>query len=262
MKKKNKIALTVIIMLVVFLPSGILQRNYAVPIVMYHSIRPNAPPGDRLAVSPETFEKQMRFLKENNYRVVTLGELARMLKLKKKIPARTIALTFDDGYKDNFTYAFPILKKYGLPATVFVIVQEIGRPQNDRLSWSQIEEMALSGLIEIGSHTIGPEPLINIKSDEELRRQISDSRKLLEAKLQRPVRTFSYPEGRFNDKIKNMVIEAGYESAVATNPGKKFSNRDIFALKRIRISENSRNMFVFWVETSGYYNFMREHRHK
>jgi len=119
-----------------------------------------------------------------------------------------------------------------------------------------------SGLIHFGSHTLGPEPLINIKSGQEIKKQIFDSKKILEEKLGRRVDMFSYPEGLFNEKIKQLVKDAGYKLAVATNPGKKFANDDIFALKRLRISANADNLFVYWIETSGYYNFMREHRHK
>jgi len=227
---------------------------------MYHSVNPDALPENRLAVSPETFQRQMRFLKEHRYNVLSLESLAPLIKEKKKIPARTLAITFDDGYKDNYKYAFPILKKYSLPATIFVIINEIGRA--DRLSWDELKAMRDSGIFTIGSHTMGPEPLVNISFPEEVKKEIFNSKKILEERLGREVNVFSYPEGRFNDRIRQLVIDAGYISAVATNPGKKFANNDIFALKRLRISENAGNLFVFWVETSGFYNFMREHRHK
>lgn len=246
----------------VFLFIVTLKANYVAPILMYHSINPQAIAGRMLTVSPETFERQMRFLKTRRYKVLPLGELAGLIKDKKKIPAGTLAITLDDGYKDNYIYAFPVLKKYNLPAAVFIIVNEVARPQNDRLSWEEIKEMQSSGLITFGSHTLGPEPLINIKSEDELKRQIRESKKILEEKLGRPVNLFSYPEGRFNEKIKKLVIDAGYKAAAATNPGKKFANDDAFALKRLRISENAANPFVFWVETSGFYNFLREHRRK
>ena len=119
-----------------------------------------------------------------------------------------------------------------------------------------------SGIITFGSHTLGPEPLINIKSEQDLKKQVFDSKKILEEKLGRPISAFSYPEGRFNNRIKQLVMTAGYKLAVATNPGRKFSSDDIFALKRLRISANSNSLFIFWIETSGYYNFIREHRHK
>jgi len=246
------------------------QQQYVTPIIMYHSILPQANPENRLAVSLESFERQMRFLREHKYNVLPLKELVFLIKEKKVIPPRTIAITFDDGYKDNFTHAFSILKKYRIPATVFIIVKEVGRMQQDRLSWGQIREMQACGLVTIGSHAMGPDPLTNIyKSNPSkynleayFKEQVYDSRKILEEQLQRPVDLFSYPEGRFNEDIRRRVISAGYKAAVATNPGKKYPSRDVFALKRLRISSACDNLLVFWIETSGYYNFIREHRHK
>jgi len=243
-----------------------LQRNYVFPILMYHQVLPDPDPRYKLAVSVRSFERQMEFLHDRHYNVITVEELAGILKKKQPVPKHSVAITFDDGYIDNYVYAFPILKKYGLKATMFIITNEVGRINSagnrDRLSWEEILEMQASGLIAIGSHCLGPDPLTKIGSEEGLRRQIFDSRKVLEHKLGRAVNIFSYPEGRFNDKIKELVIEAGYTAAVATNPGKKNPNDDIYALKRLRISSSSNNMFVFWFEISGYYNFMRERRHK
>ncbi|MFH1269456.1 MAG: polysaccharide deacetylase family protein [Candidatus Omnitrophota bacterium] len=238
----------------------LVSGRYAAPIAMYHSVNPGALPQNRLAVTPETFERQMRFLKENNYNVLPLGSLATLIKEGRRVPHKSVSITFDDGYKDNYTYAFPILRKYNLPATMFIIVNEVGRA--DRLSWEEIRQMRDSGIITFGSHALGPEPLTNIRSEEELKRQVFDSKRILEQKLGRSVNIFSYPEGRFNDQIKQLVMAAGYGAAAATNPGKEFPDNDIFALKRLRISSNAHNLFVFWVETGGYYNFMREHRHK
>ncbi len=261
-KRKALISLfSVVILLSSFLVSFI-QGKYVVPIVMYHSVDPNAKPENRLAVTLKTFERQMHFLKNRNYNVLPLESVATLIKERKKIPPKTIAITFDDGYKDNYIYAFSVLKKYDFPATIFLIVNEIGRQENDRLNWKEIKEMQDSGLVTFGSHTLSHPLLTDIKSEDDLKKDIFSSKKILEEKLGRKVNAFSYPGGRFNDKIKQLVITAGYKLAVATNPGKKFADDDIFALKRLRISENCNNLFVFWVETSGYYNFMREHRHK
>jgi len=240
----------------------VLYFNYVPPILMYHSITPDVAAGTMLAVTAETFEKQMSFLARHRYNVISVEELAGLIRSKQKIPRNTVALTFDDGYKDNFTYAFPILKKYGLTATFFVIVQEVGRLQQDRVSWDQIREMHTSKVFSIGSHCIGPEPLINLKSVQEVKYQIVDSKKILQQRLGSPVSVFSYPEGHFTEAIRQVVIDAGYQAAVATNPGKGYPHEDIFALKRIRISENAKNMFVYWFESSGYYTFLKERRHK
>ncbi len=238
------------------------KSKYVVPIIMYHSVTFEDPGNNRLAVSARTFDRQMEFLKKHHYNVVTIAELADLIKNKKRIPAKTIAITLDDGYKNNYTYAFPILKKYGIKATAFIIIQEVGRAENDRLDWEEIGEMKESGLVLFGSHTIGPEPLVKIKSEAEVKRQIFESKAMLEERLKERVEVLSYPEGMFDQKIRQLVIDAGYKSAVATNPGKHYPDNDIFALKRLRISENAANLFVFWVETSGFYTFMKEHRKK
>lgn len=234
------------------------QRHYVVPIIMYHYVHPHFDARDKLTVTPQAFQRQMRYLKINHYNVMPLEALADLIREKKIIHPRTIAITFDDGVKDCFTYVFPILKRYKIPATMFIIIDEVGRMQNDRLSWDEIKIMQDSGLVTFGSHCLGPEPLINIKSEPELRRQIFDSKTVLEEKLARKVNLFSYPEGFFNDKIKQLVKDAGYKVAVSTLPGKKYPNDDCLALKRLRISSNSDNLAVFWFETAGIYTFIRE----
>ena len=259
-RQKRLIGVLSVIALVFILAAGFIRQQYLLPIAMYHSVAVVVPEGNRLSVSVKTFERQMEFLKKHKYNVISLEEAGDLIKNKKKIPARTLVLTFDDGYKDNYTYAFPILKKYNLPATVFIIVNEVGRP--DRLSWDQLKEMQDSGLITFGSHTLGHFFLDSLKDNEQLLKEISDSRKILQEKLGKPVNTFSYPMGRFNPRVREFTVNAGYKVAVCTNPGKKISNNDIFALKRLRISENAGNLFVFWAETTGYYNLIRENRHK
>ncbi|MBP7216043.1 MAG: polysaccharide deacetylase family protein [Candidatus Omnitrophica bacterium] len=236
-----------------------LKKIYVAPIAMYHSINPVQNPHIKgLIVHPRSFERQMKFLKQHKYNVIALEELVRLIKEKRSIPARTLVLTFDDGYKDNYTYAFPILKKYGLPATIFVIINEIGRA--DRLSWEEIKQMQASGLITIGSHSLGPDPLIKVTPFEKLKSEIVDSKKILEERLGKSVTLFSYPEGMFTPEIRQIVQDAGYFAAVATSPGRKFPNDDIFALKRLRIAYTSDNLFVFWFETTGLYTHLKERK--
>lgn len=235
------------------------SRRYVLPILMYHSIV-EGPVTRMIEVSVDTFRSQMRFLKRHNYNVLPLEEAAGLIRDKKKIPAKTVIITFDDGYKNFYTNAFKALKEYKLPAAMFIITNEIGRPEGDRLSWDEIKIMRDSGLVSFGSHCLGPEPLVNIKAQGIVRKEIFESKKLLEEKLGRPVELFSYPEGKFDAAIKKLVIDAGYSAAAATSPGADYPNDDVFALKRLRISENARNMFIFAVEASGYYTFMKEYK--
>jgi len=261
-KARRLIAVFAVLSIAVILLFNFLRGQYVLPILMYHSVTLLAQKPNALALKPDTFERQMRFLKTHHYRVIPLEQAVELVKEKKKIPPKTVVLTFDDGYQDNYFYAFSVLKKYQFPATFFIIIDEVGRAQDDRLSWKQIKEMQDSGLAIFGSHALGPDPLIKIKSAAELERQVSLSRKILAEKLGREVQFFSYPEGMFNEKIREAVINAGYLAAVATSPGKNYPDDDIFALKRLRISENSANLFVFAVESSGYYTFMKEAKRK
>ncbi|MDD2679413.1 MAG: polysaccharide deacetylase family protein [Candidatus Omnitrophica bacterium] len=262
-KRKRLVLLGLVIIAVIFSCAAFLRSHYSVPILMYHSVSPEPNPYMKLlTVKPETFRRQMRFLKERHYNVVPLVEIADLIKNNKKIPPRTLAITFDDGFKDNYTYAFPMLKEYNFPATIFVVINEIGRPEQDRLSWDDIAVMQASGLITFGVHTLTHPYLPGATSQAALQKEIAGSKKILEEKLGRKADSFCYPGGRFDAKSRQAVIAAGYSVAVASNPGKRFADNDVFALKRIRISENCANLFIFWVETSGYYNFMRESKYK
>jgi peptidoglycan/xylan/chitin deacetylase (PgdA/CDA1 family) len=251
-----------VIVAVVALTGGVLyvRAKYVLPIAMYHSVQPQVPAGNRLIVSTRTFDRQMAFLKKHRYNVLSLEAAARALAGHARIPARAVVVTFDDGNEDNYIYAYPILKKYGLPATIFVIVEDIGKP--GRLTLAQIREMRASGLITFGSHSLTHPFLEQIDDPVRLHAEITGSRIQLAQLLGEPVNTFSYPCGRLSPAVRQLVQEAGYAAAVVTNPGKKCADDDVFALKRLRISENAAHMFIFWVEISGYYNVIRENRHK
>ena len=130
-------------------------------------------------MSPESFERQMRFLRERKYNIVSLEELTDLIKNKKKIPPMTVAVTFDDGYLDNYTHAYPVLKKYNIPAAIFVVINRIGKHlvNDDYMSWSQIREISESGLITIGSHSMSHPNLSEISLEEQLKEEILESKK-------------------------------------------------------------------------------------
>lgn len=232
-----------------------LRTQYVIPILMYHHIDENSKIS-KLSVAPESFQRQMEFLYKHRYNVVALEKIVDLIKRRERIPPKTLAISFDDGYKDNYTYGFPVLKKYGFPATIFVVVNHIGK--NGNLSWDEAMEMSKCG-ISIGSHGMSHSWLPDM-NEERLKNEIANSKKILESKLNKEVSLYSYPGGGFNDKVKEIVKEAGYKGACATNPGKRHPKYDPYALKRLRISKTSDNLFVFWIETSGYYTWIKEHR--
>jgi len=234
-----------------------LDSKYVVPILMYHSIDEKAAE-TKLSVLPENFARQMRFLNDRNYNVVTLKELVDIIRSKKKFPPKTVAITFDDGYENNYLEAFPVIKKYGIPITIFMVINNIGK--KGYLSLDQIKEMTASGLVAVDSHTLTHSYLPKIKDKDKLADEIYISKIEIEDMTGRRNLFFSYPLGGFNKEIRYMVKAAGYYGACATNPGGKYPRNDIYALKRIRISRTSDSMFVFWIEASGYYTFIKEIR--
>ncbi len=232
----------------------IVPYGYVVPVIMYHSIDENT--SSALSVSPKSFARQMKFLKDFGYNVISLEELIGYIRDKKPLKAKTIAITFDDGYKNNYTDAYPALKRYNLPTTIFVIVDNVGK--EGFLNWNDIKEMSLNN-ITIGSHTLKHAYLTSLDF-KSLDNELMLSKRILEEKIGKRVSVMSYPLGGFNEAVKEAVKRAGYIGACATNPGKKYPNNDIYALKRIRISKTSDNLFVFWIETSGFYTWIKEHR--
>lgn len=239
----------------------VIRSNYIVPILMYHEITDEPKDNVKLAVSPEVFEKQMKFLRDNNYNIVYVYEIARMIKDKERIPAKTVAITFDDGREDNYLNAFPILKKYSIPATIFVIVDYLNR--ETWLNYDELKSMSLAG-VDIGSHTLSHLWLSSVDDKARWKQEILGSKLALEEILGKKIKSFSYPggDGARNQIIREIARESGYEVAVATSPGRGFPNDDIYALKRVRISNSAKNLFVFWFQASGYYRFLKEKQEK
>ena len=232
------------------------RHAYVVPVLMYHAIDYNDKVS-KLSVSPESFERQMKFLHDRKYNVVGLDKIVSYLEKKERMPARTVAITFDDGFYNNYRYAYSVLKKYGLPATIFVITDKIGK--KGFLGWDEIKEMSDSGLITIGSHTMSHCWLPDA-DDRKLPKELTGSKNILEKRLGRKADFICYPLGAHDKRVETAVKEAGYRGGFATNPGRFEPSDDVFAIKRIRISRSSDNLFVFWVESSGYYTWIKEHR--
>jgi len=237
-----------------------LNAIYVPAILMYHSVGEKCRTldgyGRKLNVDTETFARQMRFLHDHNYNVIPVAVLAKKIRKHEKIPHNTIAITFDDGLENNFVNAYPILKKYGLPATIFVTTNFIGK--KNFITWENIRILQNNN-ISVESHTASHNWLPDMDAAE-LRGELLGSKKILEKNTGHKIEMLSYPLGGFNELTQKVARESGYVGAVATNPGRKSPKDDPYALKRIRISATSNNMFVFWGEISGYYTFIKEIR--
>ncbi|MDD5560550.1 MAG: polysaccharide deacetylase family protein [Candidatus Omnitrophica bacterium] len=252
MKKIAVILLALIILLGAFYFFWFIPK-YTVPILAYHSInyKEKAP-----FVSPENFTKQLEYIKKKGYEVITLDELVESIKNKKRLKRNKVVITFDDGYKDNFEYAYPILKKFGFPATVFLVTDYIG---NDKrfLNWDQVRFMSKNN-ISFGGHTKGHYYLGTVKDDKVAWEQIAGPKEAIEKEIGAPADYFCYPTGGFNARVKEIVEEAGYKGACTTNRGFARFNNDVYELKRVKISNSDAVVpFSFWAKLSGYYDLLR-----
>jgi len=223
------------------------------PILAYHRVLPQ-PGSDTPGVTPEAFERQMRILAER-WRPVPLTEIVARLEAGAPTDRRWVAVTFDDGTEDLFTHAFPILRRHNIPATIFLIVANIGAP--DGLKRDQILEMARGG-ITFGSHTLHHAYLPSVPP-EQGRREIVDSKEEME-KMGLRVDLFSYPAGGFTREVQGIVREAGYRGACTTNRGEKRFPPDRWALRRVTMHGNATTPFSIWVRCSGYYGLNRRLR--
>ena len=248
--------IVLVVGLLVFGAGVYLHGQYVPPILMYHRIDGQSATS-ALSVSPESFARQMAFL-HRHARVVPLEAVVKRI-LRDEPPERgTVAITFDDGFESVYTQAYPVLRRYGMPATIFIVTDWVGTP--GYMSWEQIRELAAHGFA-IGAHT-RTHPWLPAVDDARLQDELSGAQRLLRARIPGSAREFSYPFGAYDPTTKHAVRAAGYFSDCATNPGRYRSWRDRYALKRLRISRSSDNLFVFWVESSGYYTWIKEHRGK
>ncbi|MBW2664387.1 MAG: polysaccharide deacetylase family protein [Deltaproteobacteria bacterium] len=215
-----------------------------IPILMYHMVRETDDPKEkRYCCHPDAFKQQMAYLKRAGYQVIGLDDLTNSIKNGTTLPQKSIAITFDDGFDDNYENAFPVLKKYGFPATVFVVsrlvgrtnewMQEEGFPVRKLLGWEELKDMSENG-ITISSHTTTHASLTDMDT-ESARHEISNSKSELENALGRAVYFFAYPYGRFNEQVEKLVVEAGYLGACSTRSGFNSEHANPFALRRLEI---------------------------
>ncbi|MGP1585824.1 MAG: polysaccharide deacetylase family protein [Schwartzia sp. (in: firmicutes)] len=187
-----------------------------------------------LSVRPEDFERQMKFLVEHNFHTITPQEMYAALVEGKKLPENPVLITLDDGYLDNYTNAYPILKKYGLKATIFVITGFMDRGQPGYFTWGQAAEMEASGLINIESHTVTHSSLTDL-NEEQLRQEITASKADIERRLGKQVDFLAYPTGTYNLHIAAIVKEAGYKGAFTVHYGNVDQKSNLYALERVPI---------------------------
>ena len=226
--------------------------SYYLPILGYHRV--GLFKGDHVpTVSAQAFERQLAWLSRWQYRVVGLEAVVACLEQGRPLPRRTTVITFDDGYEETCTVAWPLLKRFGFPATVFVTPGEVGLP--GFATWAQVQAMAQDGMT-IGGHTMH-HSYLPLVPPERLPEELADSKRAIEERIRRPVQFLSYPIGGFTSEAQRIAQEAGYLAACTTNRAASRRAIDRWALRRIKITDRDAHPLPLRAKLSGYYDLFR-----
>ena len=235
-------------------------------VLMYHMISEPCR-GARfngLRVSPAQFERQLRWLNAHGWHSVTVSEL---VQAGSDLPPKSYAITFDDGYADNYLQALPLLQRYNCKATLYLVVDRENRDwsvqrkahhsggelmREPKLTDKQVQFMLDSGRIELGSHGLTHANFDRL-TNSEVARELQQSRDLLSQQFDVPVTSFAYPFGIFRPEHVPLVEKAGYQSAVTTVEGVESpETRNRFQLRRIKISGKDNALAFSLLMRTGY----------
>ena len=209
-------------------------------VLNYHQINNSFTP---LAVPVNDFDAQMSYLSEQGYVTITPDELAEGLEGNLNLPEKPVLITFDDGYIDNYTNAFPILKKYGFRATIFIIPGFTS--QNPKyMTWEQLKEMEQNGIV-MQSHTLNHKALEELP-DDEIRSELLNSKLILEEQLGHEINFLAYPTGTYNVHIAGIARDVGYKGAYTIKYGNVDLGSNMYALERVPIFHTENTMKSFY----------------
>jgi peptidoglycan/xylan/chitin deacetylase (PgdA/CDA1 family) len=222
-----------------------------VPVLMYHYISELPPGADvyrrDLTVTPANFRAQLQVLADAGYTAITLTDLYLHLTQGYPLPEKPVVLTIDDGYRDAYEGAFPILLEYGFTATFFVLVTPTHYESDAHLTWSQMREMAEAGM-DIQGHGRDHVDLRG-RSYEFLVYQILGTQEAIQYHTGRPARFFCYPSGKYDSNVVAVLESAGYWGAVTTEWGQTHTREGLYEMPRIRIrGSTTLESFVSYLE--------------
>ena len=203
-------------------PTGVFSNGYqTIPILCYHRFGLKK---SRMVVTPENFSEQMAYLHDNGFRVISLSDLVAFVNGEKSVPKKSVVITMDDGYKSAYQYAFPILKKYEFPATIFVYSDFIGT--TDGLSWKEMKEMVASGLVDIQPHSKSHSNLgIRKQTEDEhfyqqrIKTEITVPTHLFSKHLNTVMYAYAYPYGDTNQFVIKNLENHHYTLGATVQPG-------------------------------------------
>lgn len=212
---------------------------YSVPegvsVLMYHMI------GDiqnNAAVMTEAnLRLQMNYLRDHGYHPITMQELYDYITKGAPLPEKPVCITFDDGYLDSYTIVYPLMKEYGLPWTLFLITDDVGKPYN-RMTWEQLKEMADSHTVTIANHTLSHPKLHNLATAKEKEKEIVEANEALKYHLGIDNAWLAYPYGDYDDQVVEICKKAGIKMAVTTDSGRVHVGSYPYELKRVYVGND------------------------
>lgn len=243
--------------------SSVLDKQ--IPILMYHSIsdvKENSHPYYHVNTSPAVFESHIKYLHDNNYSVINLHDLGKSFDTNSQ--NKHVVITFDDGFLDFYISAYPILRKFGFTATVFLPTAFI---QNNRTSfkdnpcmtWDEVRQLSAEGII-FGSHTVTHHQLTTL-TNTDIDHELLFSKEIIQDKLGTTINTFSYPykfpdeNRRFKIILQDLLIKCGYKYGVSTRIGTSSIKDDMYFMKRIPINSGD-DIPLFRAKLEGCYNWL------
>ncbi|MBR5914404.1 MAG: polysaccharide deacetylase family protein [Selenomonadaceae bacterium] len=248
--KKLLIALAIIFAIVGGVIFYLFQREEGgVPILLYHQV--NNIDQDSLTLTVEQFDAQIKYLVDEGYTIITPTELLDAWDGNGSLPPKPAVITFDDGHVEFYKNVFPILKKYNVKATVFVVTDFLNLYPN-YLTWDQAREMQASGLVDFESHTLNNRVLTKIKSRDKLWDQIYGSKQAIEWYLKKPVQYIAYPGGQYDVDVEDLSKEVGYRAGFTLDYNLTHKLPQHYLLARIPIyGANEHTFFRFQLRLKG-----------
>jgi peptidoglycan/xylan/chitin deacetylase (PgdA/CDA1 family) len=240
---------------------------------MYHSISDDQEkelhPYYRINTSPEIFKDHMNYLRENNYKVINLRNIKEYYYLENVSSAKPIVITFDDGYRDFYTSAFPLLQKLNFTASIFLPTSFIGHSDSklrgkEHLTWNEVRELSRAGM-SFGSHTV-THPQLATMAKEEVEDEIKLSKVIIEDKLGQSIDIFSFPhkfpeaDKTFKKLLSDLLKKYGYKYGVSTRIGMTSKEDDIYFMKRIPINSGD-DISFFQAKLNRGYDWLNAPQH-
>lgn len=218
-----------------------------VPILCYHRFDKTCK--SNLCISESAFAKQMEYLKKNGYHTIHLSELLEFLNYQRSIPAKSVIITLDDGYRSLYDFAYPLLRRYGYTATLFIYTDFIEASRN-ALTWNHLRELKAAGF-EIGSHSLSHADLTKKYPNENdqvfrdrIAKELTHSKEIIDRKLKQDTQFFAYPYGNYNQQILDLLPMAGYKLGLTIRSGGNSFFANPLTLKRSQILEEKMAYFV------------------